>query len=71
MARPKVPIGRAGNYTAPVDTAGMDPAMIADLTGAKADKTERAYIKGTGRKSAVEAVKRARKANKQPPLKED
>lgn len=61
--------GKAGNYAAPVDTAGMDPDMIVDLTGTKATKLESAYIKGTGRKSAVEAVRRARRANRQPPLK--
>jgi hypothetical protein len=34
------------------------------------DKTERDYFNGTGRRdSAVEAVRRARKANKQPALK--
>jgi hypothetical protein len=34
------------------------------------DKTERDYFNGTGRRdSAVEAVRRARKANKKPPLK--
>lgn len=27
MAKRKVAIGRAGNYAAPVDTAGMDPEM--------------------------------------------
>jgi len=74
MARPapkrRGVTGRAGGYAADVDTAGMDPAMIAQLTGTRANKVESDYIKGTGRKSAVEAVKRARRANKQPPLME-
>lgn len=61
--------GQAGNYAADVDTAGMDPKMIEDLTGTKATKVESDYIKGTGRASSVEAVRRARRANKQPPLK--
>lgn len=26
-AKPKAPIGKVGNYAAPVDTAGMDPEM--------------------------------------------
>ena len=73
MARPKVksrPVtGRAGNYAAPIDTAGMDPEMITELTGTKATKVESDYLRGTNRPSAIEAVKRARRANRQPPLK--
>lgn len=65
----KYPTGKVGNYAAPVDTTGMDPDMIADLTGTKMTKIESAYVKGTGRPSAIEAVKRARRANRQPPLK--
>ena len=61
-------MGRAGNYVAPIDTAGMDPEMIAELTGTKANKVESSYISGTRRPSATEAVKRARRANRQPPL---
>ena len=53
-----------------IDTTGMDPADIAQLIGTKATKLESDYIKGTKRASAVEAVRRARRANKQPPLKE-
>ena len=26
-AKPKAPMGKVGNYRAPVDTAGMDPEM--------------------------------------------
>jgi hypothetical protein len=55
-----------------------DPEMQATLNGSSdneagatpMDKTERDYFNGTGRRdSAVEAVRRARKANKQPALK--
>jgi hypothetical protein len=65
MARAKITI-RAGNYAAEGDTAGMDEEMKATLTGTAMNKTEKAYVQGTGRKSSLEAVKRARKANKQP-----
>ena len=72
MASPrKNPTARAGNYVAPVDSSGMDASMKASLFGTKMDKTESAYIKGTGgRPSAMEAVRRARKANKRPPVQE-
>lgn len=68
-----MPTGRVGNYSAPVDTAGMDPSMQAMMTGKRkgqtgdsaTDKAEKAF---TG---SAEAVRRARKANRQPPLKED
>ena len=74
MAR-KMPTARAGNYVAPVDTVGMDPAMKATLgltKTEKMDKTESAYVKGRGgAASAIEAVRRARRANKRPPLPED
>ena len=33
--KPKYPIGKAGNYSAPVDTAGMDAVMKELLTGKK------------------------------------
>ena len=55
-----------------------DPDMQATLNGSSSneagatpmDKTERDYFNGTKRRdSAIEAVRRARKANKQPPLK--
>lgn len=69
MAR-KMPSGRVGNYRAPVDTVGMDEPMKALLTGTKMNKTESGYTKGRGA-SAKEAVRRARKANKQPLLKEE
>lgn len=68
MAR-KNPVAKVGNYASTdVDSTGMDPEMQAQMYGTKMDKTESAYVKGTGRPSSVEAVKRARKANKQPPL---
>jgi hypothetical protein len=67
MARTKVKI-RAGNYAAEGDTTGMDEEMKATLTGTPMTKTESAYVKGTGRPSAIKAVQRARKANKQPLL---
>jgi hypothetical protein len=71
----KMPTGRAGNYAAPVDTAGMDPAMKASLQVTpteKMDKVESAYVKGKGgASSALQAVRKARKANKRPPLPED
>lgn len=66
------PIARVGNYAAPVDTAGMDQSMISMMTGTKMSKTEASYLKGAKNKaSATEAIRRARRANKQPPLKED
>ncbi len=72
MARAQVKkrpvIGRAGNYAAPIDTTGMDEEMKSMLTGTPMTKNESAYVKGTGRQSSITAVKRARKANKQPLL---
>lgn len=73
MARPAIksrPVtARAGNYVSPIDTTGMDTEMLATLTGTKPNKVESDYIKGTGgRPSAIEAVRRARRANRQPPL---
>ena len=62
-------IGKISNYAAPVDTAGMDEEMIIQMIGTKPDKIESDYMKGTGRASSVEAVRRARRANKKPPLK--
>lgn len=62
--------GQVGNYVADIDTVGMSDEDKALFTGTKANKVESDYIKGTGgRASAIEAVRRARKANKQPPLK--
>lgn len=66
----KYPMGRAGGHAALIDTTGMPPEMIIDLTGTKMNKLESDFVKGTGRASSVEAVRRARRANKQPPLKE-
>jgi hypothetical protein len=72
MARPlpkkRGVTGRAGGYAADVDTTGMDEAMKAQLTGTPMTKIESDYVKGTGRASSVEAVRRARKANKKPLL---
>lgn len=66
-AQPDTAMGRAGNYVAPVDTSGMDPEMLADLTATKLSKTESSYLSGTGgRQSAFEAIRRARRANGQP-----
>lgn len=74
MASPrKNPVARVGNYAAPVDSQGMDQSdpMFGELFGTKMDKTESSYVSGAKNKSsATEAVRRARRANKQPPLKE-
>lgn len=65
------PVARAGNYAQETDSTGMDESMKATLYGTKMDKTEKAYVKGTGgRASATEAVRRARKANRKPPVQE-
>lgn len=64
------PVARAGNYAAETDSVGMDESMKSSLYGTKMNKVESDYVKGTGRASSVEAVRRARKANKQPPLRD-
>ena len=68
MARRNIAVGRAGNYSAPVDTAGMDPEMKATLAGSKPvklNKVENAFMAGAKNKdTAAEAVRRARRANK-------
>lgn len=65
------PVARIGNYAQEVDSTNVDPAMKEMMFGTKMNKTEKAYVKGArGRASAVEAVRRARRANKQPPVKE-
>lgn len=72
MAR-RPPTARVGNYAAPVDSQGMDQndPMFGELFGSPMNKVESDYMKGASNKaSAKEAVKRARRANKQPPLKE-
>jgi hypothetical protein len=62
-------VARVGNYAQEVDSTGMDDSMKAQMFGTKMDKTESSYLKGAKNKvSATEAVRRARKANKQPPL---
>lgn len=68
--RRRNPVGRVGGYAAEVDTTGMDPADIAQLIGTPMTKLEEDYVKGTGRASSKEAVRRARRANRKPPVKE-
>ena len=68
--RPGVATARVGNYAADVDTTGMSDDDKAFYTGTKATKEEAAYIKGTGRPSAIKAVQKARKANKLPLMKQ-
>ncbi len=64
-------IARVGNYAAPVEAVGIDPEMKATLFGTAMNKTEKGYVKSRGGAvSAMEAVRRARRANKQPPVKE-
>lgn len=75
MARPRIAtrVARVGNYAQDVEPTGeaeMDSTLFGQK-GTPMTKLERAYVKGTGRKSAVQAVKNARRANKQPPLRED
>jgi len=66
----RYPVAKVGNYATNVDTAGMDEEMQAMMIGTAPDKEEAAYLKGTGgRKSAITAIKRTRRANKQPLLK--
>jgi hypothetical protein len=77
MAR-KNPVARAGNYAQEMDSGAMgtmDQSMRDVLfNGGDRNPTamtglEKRYVKGVGgRSSATEAVKRARKANRQPPL---
>ena len=62
---------RVGNYSSDIDTTGMSEDDKTFWTGTKMTKLESDYVKGTGRASSVEAVRRARKANKQPLLKEN
>lgn len=65
------PIARVGNYAAPIDTAGIDESMKNLMLGTDMDKVEKAYVEGKGNSpSSIEAVRRARRANKRPPLKE-
>lgn len=66
------PVAKVGNYAQEVDSVGMDSGMKAQMFGSKMDKTESKYVSGAKNKStATEAVRRARKANKQRPLLED
>jgi len=75
MARRNIAVARAGNYSAPVDTAGMDADMQQSLQPTKStpmDKTESSYVgQAKNKASATEAVKRARRANKQAPVSGD
>lgn len=68
MGRRNIAVGRAGNYSAPVDTSGMDPEMKATLgppKPVKMNKVENAFMTGAKNKdTAAEAVRRARRANK-------
>lgn len=74
MAPRQSPIARVGNYAAPVESTG-DDSMDNTLFGKRPkayDKTERNYVAGAKNKdTAKEAVRRARKANKQAPPPED
>ena len=64
-------LGRAGNYAAPVDSIDLDSAMKATLLGTPMDKVEKAYVGNKGPdSSAMEAVRRARRANRKPPVRE-
>jgi membrane protease subunit (stomatin/prohibitin family) len=66
------PVAHVGNYSAPVDTAGIDKAMSDMMLGTKMDKTESDYVaQAKNKNTAAVAVQRARKANKQPPVRED
>jgi len=73
MAR-KSPIARVGNYSAPAEKTGdeaMDETLGFRGKAKGMDKTEKAYVAGRGgAASATEAVRKARKANKKPPLDE-
>lgn len=63
------PIAKVGNYAMDVDSAGMDPEMQSQMFGQKMDKTESAYVaQAKNKATATEAVRRARRANKQAPL---
>ncbi len=56
---------------APIDTVGMDEDMKATLFGTSMDKLEKAYLAAhPDSSSAMEAVRRARRANRRPPVKE-
>jgi hypothetical protein len=67
----KNPTARIGNYTAPIDTTGggIDNSMLNDMLGTPMDKTEASYVASrSGAPAAKEAVRRARRANKMPPV---
>lgn len=71
MAQRRAPVARVGNYAAEVDSFGLDPELKATLLGTPMDKTESAYVASKGgSESSREAVRRARKANRKPPVKE-
>jgi len=59
---------KVGNYAQDVDMTGEAGNILGSVENPTAmTKVERSYVKGTGRPSAIKAVQRARKANKQPP----
>ena len=60
---------KIGNYRANVEP---DPEGVLESvqTQTPLTKVEKDYVKGTRRTTAMEAVRRARRANKQPPPKE-
>lgn len=74
MAKRRSPTARVGNYTAPVDTSGLDPSMKSTMgmaTTKRMNSTESRYVAGAPNKStAMEAVRRTRRANKMPGLPE-
>ena len=58
---------RVGNYRADVDTAGLG-SEFNSLFGTPYSKEEKAYVEGKGGSaSSKEAVRRARRANRQSP----
>lgn len=64
------PAAQVGNYMQEVDSTGVDDSMKETLFGTPTSKTEKAYLKHRGGAgSAKEAIRRARRANKQPPVK--
>ena len=65
------PVARVGNYVQDVDSVGVDQPMKDLMFGTPMTQVEKNYVKGTKRPSAMAAVRKARKANKQPPVQED
>jgi hypothetical protein len=71
MAR-RLMTGNVGGFAAPIDTTNMDEETKRVFQRPKnMNKTERDFVAGSkDKKSATEAVRRARTANKQPPIPE-